>query len=54
VRDCFSADPAAADGCWLLVDDVLTTGSTAVAAGQTLAEAGANDLYLMTLSLARQ
>ena len=54
VRDCFAADPAAADGRWLLVDDVLTTGATAVAAGQTLAEAGADDLYLMTLGLARQ
>jgi len=54
VRDSFSADPAAADGHWLLVDDVLTTGSTAVAAGQTLAEAGADVLDLMTLGLARQ
>ncbi|MEF8865472.1 MAG: ComF family protein [Salinibacter sp.] len=54
VRDSFSADPAAAEGRWLLVDDVLTTGSTAVAAGQTLADAGADALYLMTLGLARQ
>ncbi|WP_233992536.1 ComF family protein [Salinibacter altiplanensis] len=54
VRDAFAADPAAAHGHWLLVDDVLTTGSTAVAAGETLAEAGAEALYLMTLGLARQ
>ena len=54
VRNSFSADPAAADGHWLLVDDVLTTGATAVAAGQTLAGAGADSLDLMTLGLARQ
>ena len=54
VRDSFLADPAAAGGRWLLVDDVLTTGSTAVAAGQTLADAGAEGLHLMTLGLARQ
>jgi len=54
VRDSFSAAPAAAGGRWLLVDDVLTTGSTAVAAGQTLADAGADALDLMTLGLARQ
>ena len=54
VRDCFSAAAEAADGRWLLVDDVLTTGSTAVAAGRTLADAGAENLYLMTLGLARR
>lgn len=54
VHDSFSANPAAAEGSWLLIDDVLTTGSTAVAAGQTMADAGAETLYLMTLGLARQ
>ncbi len=54
VRDSFAADPDCAGGRWLLVDDVLTTGSTAVAAGQTLADAGADALFLMTLGLARQ
>lgn len=54
VRDSFAADPGCADGRWLIVDDVLTTGSTAVAAGQTLAEAGADELFLMTLGLARR
>ncbi|MFB6273030.1 MAG: ComF family protein [Salinibacter sp.] len=54
VRDSFAAAPDCADGRWLIVDDVLTTGSTAVAAGQTLAEAGADSLFLVTLGLARQ
>ena len=54
VRGSFVADSAAAGGDWLLVDDVLTTGSTAVAAARTLADAGAEGLYLITMGLARQ
>ncbi len=54
VRDSFTASPDCDGGRWLVVDDILTTGSTAVAAGQALAEAGADALYLMTLGLARQ
>lgn len=54
VRNAFTADPACADGRWLLVDDVLTTGSTAVAAAQTLADQGASSLYLATLALVRR
>ena len=54
MRDAFTADPECAGGQWLVVDDVLTTGSTAVAAGRTLLDAGADALYLMTLGLARQ
>jgi ComF family protein len=54
VHDAFSADPACANGHWLIVDDVLTTGSTVVAAAQTLSEAGADTLSLATLALARQ
>lgn len=54
VHDAFSADPACADGHWLIVDDVLTTGSTAVAAARTLSDAGADTLSLATLALARQ
>lgn len=54
VRDAFDADADCADGHWLLVDDVLTTGSTAVAAALTLTDAGANAVSLATLALARQ
>jgi predicted amidophosphoribosyltransferase len=54
VRDAFAADPTCTGGHWLLVDDVLTTGSTAVAAGRTLADAGAAAVSLATLALARQ
>lgn len=54
VRDAFSADPNCSAGHWLLVDDVLTTGSTAVAAALTLVDAGAEAVSLATLALARQ
>jgi ComF family protein len=54
VRDAFAADAACSGGRWLLVDDVLTTGSTAVAAGLTLTRSGADAVSLATLALARQ
>lgn len=54
VRNAFTADENCGNGHWLLIDDVLTTGSTAVAAGQTLAQAGAESVSLATLALARQ
>jgi ComF family protein len=54
VRDAFAAAPDCSGGRWLLVDDVLTTGSTAVAAGLALANAGADAVSLATLALARQ
>lgn len=54
VHDAFDADPTCTDGHWLLVDDVLTTGSTAVAAAQTLVRADAAAVSLATLALARQ
>jgi len=54
VQGAFAAAPACRDGRWLLVDDVLTTGSTAVAAGQALHAAGADAVSLATLALARQ
>lgn len=54
VRDAFTAHPGCAGGHWLVVDDVLTTGSTAVAAAQTLVDAGTDSVSLMTLGLARQ
>jgi ComF family protein len=54
VRDAFDGGMGCADGHWLLVDDVLTTGSTAVAAALTLTDAGADAISLATLALARQ
>lgn len=53
VRNAFTAMPDAADAHWLLVDDVLTTGSTAVAAALTLRDAGASAVSLVTLAMAR-
>jgi len=54
VRDAFSASEDAAAGHWLLIDDILTTGSTAVAGAQALRDAGADEVSLATLALARQ
>ena len=54
VQGAFEASPAAAEGRWLLVDDILTTGATAVAAGRALDDAGAAAVSLATLALARQ
>lgn len=54
VRGAFAADEASAGNRWLLVDDVLTTGSTAVAAALTLTDADADAVSLATLALARQ
>ena len=54
VRDAFAAASDAASGHWLLVDDVLTTGATLVAAGRTLLDADAHAVSLATLALARQ
>lgn len=54
VYGAFSADSAYDGKHWLLVDDVLTTGATAVAAALTLTRAGAENVSLATLALARQ
>jgi ComF family protein len=55
VQGAFAApDPAALFGrSVLLVDDILTTGSTAGAGAQVLAEAGASAVYFAALSMAR-
>jgi predicted amidophosphoribosyltransferase len=53
VRTAFAASGNAHGGSWLLVDDVLTTGSTAVAAAQALKETGAASVTLSVLSMAR-
>lgn len=44
---------ALAGHAWLVVDDVLTTGSTAGAAARTLKAAGATAVHLATLAIAR-
>ncbi len=53
VRQAFAASSSLDSGTWLLVDDILTTGSTAVAAAQTLKNAGADAVHLLTLAMAR-
>lgn len=54
VHEAFAADAAGTDGHWLIVDDVLTTGATAVAAGRTLLDTGTPTVSLATLALARR
>jgi len=52
LQGAFRAD-ASVDGLnILLVDDVLTTGSTAIHCAQTLREAGAKDVQLLTFAAA--
>lgn len=55
VRDAFAVPdpPAIEHPTLLLVDDVLTTGSTATAAAHTLKEAGVSTVLLATLGFAR-
>jgi len=53
VRAAFAVPTDLNGGTWLLVDDILTTGSTAVAAAQTLKNAGADAVHLLTLAMAR-
>ncbi|PEN14614.1 amidophosphoribosyltransferase [Longibacter salinarum] len=53
VCDAFSVAESIDGGTLLLVDDVLTTGSTAMACARTLKAAGADRVLITTLCLAR-
>jgi len=53
VADAFSCTTTVGSGTWLVIDDVLTTGSTALACASALRDAGAEAVLVATLSLAR-
>jgi predicted amidophosphoribosyltransferase len=53
VSGAFEARAALDGGTFLIVDDVLTTGSTAAAVAKTLKAAGAAEVWLATLAMAR-
>ena len=46
----FEADPRVADKCVILIDDVVTTGSTLSEARKTLLDAGAREVYAFTIA----
>jgi|SRR3989344_1584872 len=47
---CFSADPRVLGKYVILIDDVITTGSTLLEARKTLLEAGARDVFAFTIA----
>ena len=48
--DCFEADPRVAGKYVILIDDVVTTGSTLSEARRALLEAGARDVFAFTIA----
>ncbi len=50
LRGCFSADPRVQDAYVILIDDVVTTGSTFAEARATLLSAGARDIFAFTIA----
>jgi competence protein ComFC len=47
---CFTADPRVAESYCILIDDVVTTGSTLCEARKTLLEMGAKDVFAFTIA----
>ncbi|OHA99355.1 MAG: hypothetical protein A3H52_01100 [Candidatus Zambryskibacteria bacterium RIFCSPLOWO2_02_FULL_39_26] len=50
LADCFNADPRVEGKYVILIDDVVTTGSTLLEARKTLLEAGARDVFAFTIA----
>jgi ComF family protein len=50
LTDCFEADPRVDGKYVILIDDVVTTGSTLLEARKTLLEAGARDVFAFTIA----